>query len=154
MSRSLSRMIDRVELVEQAKEVGIPPELVRRLYDQGWKDATVVAERNRLHEAEKRKTALVTANDHFQRQLDEARYAGHREGLQEGLIRSRVRTRPQEPPRPHARPSAPPPPRAPERSKVKLLEDVEAQCRIISESNPSMAPAINALRHRLKKLGR
>ncbi len=149
---SLSRMIERLELVEQAREIGIPPDLVKRLYDQGWKDRGAVEKRNRLHEAKKRETALVTVQDRFQKQLDEARYAG----LREGLARVRPPSRPQAPPRAHARPSASPPapPRVPDRTRTQLMEDVEAECRIISESNPGMKPAINALRHRLKKLER
>ena len=37
-------------------------------------------------------------------------------------------------------------------TRKKLMEDVMMECRVIGESNPQMMPAMNALRHRLKKV--
>ena len=148
-------MIERLELMEQASEIGVPTDLVKRLYDQGWRDCDRVNTRNRLQEAEKRKTALVSVNDRFQLQIDEARLVGLHEGMARGRMISAASA---PPPRPQERRRAPPPPRtpppsrAPERTKASLMEEVMAECRIISESNPSMKPAINALKHRLKKI--
>jgi len=145
----LDRMIERMELVEQARQVGVPEGLVRRLYDQGWRDAEAVAKRNRLRESEKRRTALATVQSRWQQQLDEAMEMGRSEGFRSGLqlaqARENTRERPQERPRERARAQAP-------ASRNSILEQVEAQCRIIAESNPNMKPAINALRHRLKKI--
>lgn len=36
--------------------------------------------------------------------------------------------------------------------RKKMMDQVLAECRVIGESNPQMNPAMNALRHRLKKL--
>ena len=36
--------------------------------------------------------------------------------------------------------------------RKKLVDEMVEQCRIIAESNPAMAPGVNAVRHRLKKL--
>ena len=38
-------------------------------------------------------------------------------------------------------------------SRQKMVDDMLEQCRIIAESNPNMAPGVNAVRHRIKKLG-
>jgi len=144
-------MIERIELAEEARSVGIPETLAKRLYDEGWRDAMNVTERNRLRESEKRSTALVSIQGKFQQQIDEALAVGRHEGFQDGLQTGLARARPHE----RAGPTqAPPrlPPSAPVRDSAQILEQVEAQCRIIAESNPGMAPAINALRHRLKKV--
>ncbi|MHC4431040.1 MAG: hypothetical protein ACYTBS_04300 [Planctomycetota bacterium] len=37
--------------------------------------------------------------------------------------------------------------------RKKLIDEMLEQCRVISESNPNMAPGVNAVRHRIKKLG-
>jgi len=37
--------------------------------------------------------------------------------------------------------------------RKKLIDEMVEQCRVISESNPNMAPGVNAVRHRIKKLG-
>ena len=34
----------------------------------------------------------------------------------------------------------------------KIMDQVLQECRVIGESNPQMNPAMNALRHRLKKI--
>lgn len=36
--------------------------------------------------------------------------------------------------------------------RKKLIDEVLESCRVISESNPSMAPGVNAVRHLVKKL--
>jgi hypothetical protein len=36
----------------------------------------------------------------------------------------------------------------------KAIDDMLEQCRVISESNPSMSPGVNAVRHMIKKLAR
>lgn len=36
--------------------------------------------------------------------------------------------------------------------KQQLMDKVYDECRVIEESNPTMKPAITALRHRLKKV--
>lgn len=36
--------------------------------------------------------------------------------------------------------------------REKVIEEMLDQCKIISESNPGMAPGVNAVRHRIKKL--
>lgn len=40
----------------------------------------------------------------------------------------------------------------PQAARGKLMESVLQECRVIGESNPQMNPAMNALRHRLKKI--
>lgn len=37
--------------------------------------------------------------------------------------------------------------------KKKLVDQMIEECRVIAESNPNMAPGVNAVRHRIKKLG-
>lgn len=34
----------------------------------------------------------------------------------------------------------------------KIIDKVMDECRVISESNPNMAPGVNALKHRIKKI--
>lgn len=40
----------------------------------------------------------------------------------------------------------------PKAARGKLMDQVLQECRVIGESNPQMNPAMNALRHRLKKI--
>jgi len=40
----------------------------------------------------------------------------------------------------------------PKQAKKQLMDQVLQECRVIGESNPQMNPAMNALRHRLKKI--
>jgi len=42
--------------------------------------------------------------------------------------------------------------KARDRSGENIMNKVYDECRVISESNPNMEPAINALKHRLKKI--
>jgi len=37
--------------------------------------------------------------------------------------------------------------------RKKMIDEMVEQCRVISESNPNMASGVNAVRHRIKKLG-
>ena len=37
--------------------------------------------------------------------------------------------------------------------RKKMVDDMLESCRVISESNESMAPGVNAVRHMIKKLG-
>lgn len=37
--------------------------------------------------------------------------------------------------------------------RKKIVADMLEQCRVVSESNPNMAPGVNAVRHMIKKLG-
>lgn len=148
----LSRIIERAELVEEARRVGISETLVRKLYDQGWRDAMAVAERTRLRESKQRETALVAVKTQMHRQIVEDMAARQRESFQKGFRAGQAQARPQARARTHERPRTPPSP-PPSSGSRAILEQVEAQCRIIAESNPGMEPAINALRHRLKKLG-
>jgi len=148
--RSLSQIIERRELVEHARSVGFPVELCQQIYEMGYSDAADAARRNRLRREESTALALQTAQVSLRAKLEEAEARGFQRGLASSRARTRPYERPRERTRTHARPS-PPPPASP-RGRAQILSEVEAQCRIISESNPSMTPAINALRHRLKKL--
>jgi len=37
--------------------------------------------------------------------------------------------------------------------RKKMIDEMVEQCRVISESNPQMAPGVNAVKHMIKKLG-
>lgn len=87
--------------------------------------------------------AVRSAQVQFQQDpvaLERARLAGYSAGVQAG--------------RAMATP-APAPPSVPNPGKARadLLADVMRETEVIGQSNPNMEPAMNALRHRVKKLG-
>lgn len=67
------------------------------------------------------------------------------EGFQEGVFVGRAQAKASE----KARRGEPE-----HHDRAKLIEEMVDQCNIISASNPNMAPGVNAVRHRIKKLGR
>lgn len=93
------------------------------------------AEARRLRE-EPRAMQMATAQ-----QLDRARMQGYAQGVVAGrALANQERIQPQVP--------------AAEISAIrkKMQDDMLEQCRVISESNPSMAPGVNAVRHRIRKI--
>jgi len=66
-----------------------------------------------------------------------------REGFSEGVFTGRAQARASQ----KARGGT-----AEDFDREKAIDEMLDQCRIISESNPSMAPGVNAVRHRIKKL--
>ena len=66
-----------------------------------------------------------------------------RDGFNEGVFVGRAQARASE----KARGGGPE-----EFNREKLVDEMLDQCKIISESNPGMAPGVNAVRHRIKKL--
>ena len=151
---SLVRIIESAELVAEAREVGFPEELCRRMYSLGYEEAREEAARNRLHEEQVQQKALARTQESFRQRIEEAEARGYRAGLQQVEAQRRLyeqhRARRHVPPPPRPPPSAPPPAR--EQSRHQLVSEMLEQCRVISESNPNMAPGVNAVRHRIKKL--
>jgi hypothetical protein len=69
--------------------------------------------------------------------LERARLAGYTAGVQAGRAMS------------------PPPPAAPNpvKTRADFMAEVLRETEVIGQSNPNMEPAMNALRHRMKKIG-
>lgn len=70
--------------------------------------------------------------------LERARMAGYAAGVQAG--------------RAMATPAAPPPSMNPAQTRADIIKQVLQETEVIGQSNPNMEPAMNALRHRVKKL--
>jgi hypothetical protein len=102
----------------------------QQIYDQGYIDGR----QRTLDEARRIATQQVS------RATSMARQAGYKDGFRAGLAAA-------------PRHSAPPPaaPAAGSQSQKQFYDTVLEECRVIGESNPQMNPAMNALRHRLKK---
>jgi len=92
-------------------------------------------EARRLRE-EPKQMQMATA-----RQLEHARMQGYAQGVVAGRALARQeQTQPQVGPAEIAA------------IRKKMQDDMLEQCRVISESNPNMAPGVNAVRHRIRKL--
>lgn len=75
----------------------------------------------------------VPKNNFTYKDVEQARQRGYDEGFQAG--RTRMAGDPE-----------------PSGVRNKVLDEVLNECKVIADSNPNMAPGVNALRHRVRKL--
>lgn len=110
-------------------------DVVRQRAELNAMQRRLEAEARRLRE-EPRQMQMATAA-----QLENARMQGYAQGVVAG--RALARQEYQKPQVGAAEVEA---------IRKKMQDDMLEQCRVISESNPNMAPGVNAVRHRIKKL--
>jgi hypothetical protein len=109
---------------DQPTRVQSNPAVQRRIFERGYDKGRSVA----LQEAHQ------WAAQSAQKAEAAARNKWYQQGLREGREQAPVRTASVD--------------------RKALIDEVLMECRVIGESNPQMNPAMNALRHRLKKLAR
>jgi len=116
--------------ISREVEAEVDPVAIRRVFERGYDKGRQIA----LQEAHR------WAAQSAERAEVAARNKWYQQGLREGRA-SAVKT------------AAPSPV---DRAAVRReqMDEVLQECRVIGESNPGMNPAMNALRHRLKKLNR
>jgi hypothetical protein len=110
----------------------VPEDEGQQIYDEGYLDGRQRA----LDEARRWATQQIS------RASAVARQSGFKDGFRAGIAAA-----------PKSSQGAPPAPASADTSKVRkqFYDQVLEECRVIGESNPQMNPAMNALRHRLKK---
>ncbi len=124
----------------------------RRAYRDGYRAANSEFEKERQAlEARRREVELQAQQfrhepNHMQmataEQLERARMQGYAQGVVAGRALAA-----QEVARPHA-----PRPEDVARVRKEMQDAMLEECRVIAESNPNMAPGVNAVRHRIRKL--
>ena len=133
---------------QRRPEAEISPQEKRRIFQDGYAAANAASEHRQAeldayqqrleHEAQRlrqepRQIQMATAQ-----QLEQARMRGYAQGVVAG------------------RALAQPAPQVPVAEiaalRQKMRDDLLEQCRVISESNPGMAPGVNAVRHMVRKL--
>jgi len=131
---------------------GISPQEKRRIFQEGYSAANAAVDNRRAeldayqrrleqeaHRIRQEPREMQMASP---QQLEHARMRGYAQGVVAGkALASQEVRQPQVP--------------ATEIAAIRqtMRDDLVEQCRVISESNPGMAPGVNAVRHMIKKLG-
>jgi len=131
---------------------GVSTQEKRRIFQEGYSAANAAAESRRAeldayqrrldHEAERIRQEPRQMQMATPQQLESARMRGYAQGVVAGRALAAQEIR---------QPQVPATEIAAIRQKMR--DDMLEQCRVISESNPGMAPGVNAVRHMVKKLG-
>jgi hypothetical protein len=131
---------------------GISPQEKRRIFQEGYSAANVASERRQAEldayqqrldqEAQRIRQEPRQMQMASPQQLENARMHGYAQGVVAGKALAAQEVR---------QPQVP----ATEIAAIRktMRDDLVEQCRVISESNPGMAPGVNAVRHMIKKLG-
>ena len=124
---------------------GITPQQRQQIYREGY-NAAEAAYQERVQELQRREAALQRRpQQHMMataQQLERARMDGYAQGIVAGRALARQEQLAANQPRPEDI----------ARIRQEMREAMLEECRVISESNPNMAPGVNAVRHRIRKL--
>jgi len=107
-----------------------------QIFESGYQRALVAAQEERRYAAsETREQIRIAQQQAYHAGLAQGQAAGYRRGMQQAA-------------------STTPAPVDVASLRRKMVNEMLDQCKIISESNPNMAPGVNAVRHRIKKLSK
>jgi hypothetical protein len=137
---------------EHKPDGGVSIQEKRRIFQEGYSAANAAVENRRAeldayqHRLEQEAYRIQQEPRQMQvaspQQLENARMRGYAQGVVAGRALAAQEVR---------QPQVPATEIAAIRQKMR--DDLLDQCRVISESNPSMASGVNAVRHMVKKLG-
>lgn len=116
----------------------------RKIYQEGY-TAAEEEYRARMQELQRREAALQRRPPQHvmpsPQELERARMDGYAQGVVAGRNLAQQEFRP-----------SGPSPQEMARVRQEMREAMLEECRVIAESNPNMAPGVNAVRHRIRKI--